>query len=169
MAMKAHHPALDIRQLTTVDLSQVLRIQAACFLPQLHEREDSFRSKLLLFPQGSLGCFCGLHLAAYVCAFPWRADAVVAFDSSPARLPDQPDAMYVHDLAVAPEFRGKGCASRLIQHVFRLGRSLGYRHYVLVAVQSSESFWNHYGFVRQASLDYPDGMPAARMLLIQKT
>ena len=156
---------MEIRQLTPSDVAGVLKVQKEAYLPQLLEGVETFLNKMLLFPRGVFGCLVNGELCAYVFYHPWTRDAVVPLDHPIAELPLKPDCMYIHDLAVSPACQGQGIARRLLEQVFTVGDSLGLYTYSLIAVQSSEAFWQRFGFRAVSNLEYVPGVPGTRMIL----
>jgi predicted N-acetyltransferase YhbS len=80
-------------------------------------------------------------------------------------LPDRPDTLSLHDLAVAPEARGHGVARTLFAAVHALARERGFASVSLVAVQGSDPFWARLGFRAVEHFEYAPGVPAVRMVL----
>jgi ribosomal protein S18 acetylase RimI-like enzyme len=65
---------------------------------------------------------------------------------APFALPEAPDTLYVHDLAVAPRALGRGLARRLLAQLLDGARARGLRHSALVSVQGSQGFWAGLGY-----------------------
>ena len=66
----------------------------------------------------------------------------------------QPDTLYLHDLAVAPQAAGQGLAQRLVSHLWARAAEERLSHSALVSVQGSQPFWERLGYRVQA-LDDP--------------
>ena len=93
-------------------------------------------------------CFvldAGDRLAGYLLALPYPA----------ARCPDLSRAelttyrgtnLHLHDLVVAPGFRGRGRGAGLVRTLTAAAQALGYRRISLVAVHGSTPFWAAQGF-----------------------
>lgn len=159
-----------LRVLTTSDIDAVLRVQRQAYrLPQLLERPEVFRRKMDLFPDGAIGEFKDATLVGYVFFHPWKQGEIVSLDTEIARLPDQPDCIYIHDLSVVPECHGRGIAKALFSEVRRVAGSLGISRYTLVAVQDSEPFWARLGFRPLATLEYASGVAATKMVMDRTT
>lgn len=156
---------MEIRQLTEDDIPSVLVVQHEAYLPQLLESSGTFLNKLQLFPQGALGCFIEGHLCAYIFFHPWVRNKVVPLNCSIDHLPSNTDCIYIHDLAVSPSCRAKGIGHKLVEEVLQLGSKLGIRWYSLIAVQSSEHFWQRFGFQPISQLEYADDIQGTKMLL----
>ena len=156
---------MKIRCLEAHDLPGVLQVQRDAYRSELLEAEETFSCMLSLFPDGCLGCFDGDRLVAYVFSHPWHTDQVVPLDHHRTGFPDDADCLYIHDMAVARDYRGRGLARRLLDAVFNLGEQRGVPMFALVAVQDSEPFWEQWGFERGESLFYVAGVPATHMVL----
>ncbi|WP_416357953.1 GNAT family N-acetyltransferase [Aureimonas phyllosphaerae] len=113
--------------------------------PTFHEDEAVFRDRLSLFPDGSLVLAApGGGLAAYAIAYPVRRFAPPPLDTVLGRLPEGADALYIHDVAVAPEWRGRGLAEPAIARLLALAEPFGAA--VLVSVYGTPPFWARHGF-----------------------
>ncbi len=155
-----------IRPLLTSDLPDIVRVDRESYVPDFRESETAFLSKMALFRAGSLGCFEGSELCAYVFALPVRGDAVIGVAQVLDALPDGPDTMYVHDMVVAPAHRGRGLASLLLARIADVAGQLGLERFALVAVQGSETFWQRFGFESRATFEYVPGVVATRMVAL---
>lgn len=63
----------------------------------------------------------------------------------------QPNCLYLHDLAVAPQHRGRGISRLLFDTAQALARNRQLNHMALVAVQDSAPFWLSLGFTPMAT------------------
>ncbi len=86
-------------------------------------------------------------VCAYLFAYPSRLGKVTPLGGHFA-LPDAPDTLYLHDLAVAPRAAGQGVARRLVDAL--LARAGGLRHSALVSVQDTRRFWESLGYLPAA-------------------
>jgi GNAT superfamily N-acetyltransferase len=84
-------------------------------------------------------------ISAYVFAYRSRLGAVTplhaGFEVDPAG-----DALYLHDLAVAPEAAGGGLARRLAAQLLAHARDSRLAWCALVSVQDSRGFWEGLGY-----------------------
>jgi len=155
---------VEMRPIARPDLDQVLAIHAEVYPPGLQENPATFEDKLSLRPVGAFGVFLDKFLCGYVIAHPWSADRAVPLGLVRTLLPEKPDCLYIHDLAVRPSFRGRGIARLLVDRVFEFGNSLSLRTCALMAVQSSESFWSSFGFMTLERVEYVPGIMGTRMI-----
>lgn len=154
----------EISNLKIEDMESVLSIQRKCYVPLLLEEAETFLKKLAMFPAGCLCARTETGLAGYVFAHPWITDEIVPLNGNTRTLPERCDALYIHDLAVAPESRGMGTARALIDAIFAVARSHNLANLSLVAVQNSEPFWEHWGFKGENRFEYVPQVPATHMI-----
>ncbi len=141
------------------DLDAVLAVQAACYPPAMQEAADVVRARLRASPDTVLVARDADGICAYLFAYPSRLGKVTPLGGH-FTLPDTPDTLYLHDLAVAPRAGGQGVARRLVDTL--LARAAGLRHSALVSVQDSRRFWESLGYAAAAGDDvalatYPAG------------
>jgi ribosomal protein S18 acetylase RimI-like enzyme len=137
----------SIRPARRSDLDAILRIQARCYTAIVPESPGSMGAKLTAAPDS---CFVAGRAdgtpIAYLLALPWRFDDPPHLNAQACQVPADPDTLYLHDLAVAPEARGSGAADALVGAFMaalaasRLGRAS------LIAIQGSAGWWARHGF-----------------------
>jgi GNAT superfamily N-acetyltransferase len=154
---------MEIRPLTEEDLPHVLVVQEDCYSRGLLESEETFACKLLLFPEGCLGAFEDGRLVAYVFSHPWSSGEFVPLHTSLDFLPETPDCVYIHDLAVLRPWRNRGIADRLLSTLFDLAHTYRIERVALVAVNNSERYWERYRLRRAFPLVYTKGVTATYM------
>jgi len=138
-------PALHWRSMTAADLPAVMQV-AAQVHPGYPEDEAVFAERLRLAPQG---CRClggGDGLAGYVVSHPWHPGQPPALNSLLGAVPADAADWYIHDLALRPQARGSGAASRIVEQLTDLAARAGCARLSLVAVNASVGFWEHHGF-----------------------
>ena len=154
---------MTFRHLTPADLPELHRLEADAYEPAWHESDEAFLRLITLFPEGAFGFFDGAELCAYAFGVPLPAGAVLALKAPLERLPPGADMFYIHDVAVAARYRGRGLAARLVGTLQDLARARGFRACELVSVQGSAPFWERFGFERVADFDYAPGTHATKM------
>lgn len=152
-----------IKTIPQSDLPRVVAVQKNSYPQELWEDEGIFREKRRVFPDGALGWYRDGVLQAYVFVHPWHKNETAPLFTENMTLPDKPDCLYIHDLAITPAARGKGAARALVEAAFALAAKHGLQHFSLVAVQNSESFWQKFGFTPYKTLTY-SGVPAVHMV-----
>ena len=152
-----------LRRLTRDDLPQIHRLEAATYLPSLHESDEAFLRIIDLFPDGAVGVFDADELCAYAFAVPLRAGSILELRAPLRELPHDADMFYIHDVAVGERHRGRGFATRLVEAMLDLARARRLRTSELVSVQGSAPFWQRFGFQRIGEFEYAPGAPATKM------
>ena len=144
------------RPMAPVDLDVVAAIAADGF-PDHFEGRDCFENRLALNPGG---CFVladgGGPPKGYLVAYPWTADAAPALNTLIAAIPADAAVMYLHDLALHPDVRGRGLSRPVVERLADAARTSGWPALALVAVNDAAPFWRGRGF---AVVDAP-GMTA---------
>ena len=145
------------RPLTETDLAEVHRLAAAAH-PDMGERLEVFAEKFRLYPEGCFALDLDGAVRGYLISHPWRLWDAPALDSFLGALPSAPDCLYLHDLALAPEARGRGAAAAVIERAAALAAGKGLADMALVSVRGTGAFWAHAGF-----RDAPDPRLAAKL------
>jgi GNAT superfamily N-acetyltransferase len=144
-----------VRAMSDRDIPAVMRIQAECYPEPMLESEAVFRARLALAPAT---CWIwsgpGQGAGAYLFSYPSSKDAVTALDH-PFTIPAAPDCLYLHDLAVAPDARGRRAANALATAALEKARADGLGWSALVSVQRSQVFWETLGYAAVESPPSP--------------
>ena len=154
---------ITFRHLTPDDLPELHRLEAETYEPSLHESDEAFLRLMALYPEGAFGYFDEAALCAYAFAVPLPSGSVLDLKAPLQTLPPGADMFYIHDVAVAAPYRGRGLAAALVVKLQDLGRARGFRVSELVSVQGSAPFWERFGFARVAELEYAPGTAATKM------
>jgi ribosomal protein S18 acetylase RimI-like enzyme len=105
-----------------------------------------FENRLSLAPSG---CFC-LHLCGciigYVLSHPYPQDECPDLNTVIKEIPS--DSWYIHDVAILPEFRGRGAATFMVSILKRIAIDAGFNQMTLTSVGGADTFWTRQGFVR---------------------
>jgi len=130
---------------TATDLEMIDRIAREVH-PALTERPEIFAEKFRLFPEGCLVYASDETVTGYGLSHPWRRHDIPPLDSFLKRLPERADCMYVHDVALLPQARGRGAAGRYIKMVADIAARHGLRSLTLVSVYETSGLWSRLGF-----------------------
>jgi ribosomal protein S18 acetylase RimI-like enzyme len=126
------------------DLEAISAIAAQTHI-DLPERPDVFAEKMRLYPQGCRVLAAGHEIAGYGIAHPWMRHQIPPLDSLLGQLPGMADCLYVHDVAVLPQYRGD-VARAYVATVEELARSSGIATLALVSVYGTRLMWHRLGF-----------------------
>ncbi|EJN10444.1 acetyltransferase, N-acetylglutamate synthase [Bradyrhizobium sp. YR681] len=132
------------RPTRTSDLPAISAI-AARIHPGLAERPDVFAEKMRLCPEGCRVLTADDEIVGYGLAHPWRLNRIPPLDHFLERLPGDADCLYVHDVAVLPDFRG-GVARDYVTAIEELARAAGIATLALVSVYATRPLWERFGF-----------------------
>jgi GNAT superfamily N-acetyltransferase len=119
---------------------------AARIHPDLPESPEVFAEKMRLCPDGCLVLAAENETVGYGLSHPWMQHQIPPLDGVLETLPEDADCLYVHDVAVLPDFRGGGVARAYVVRIEGLARSSGIATLALVSVYATRSLWEHFGF-----------------------
>ncbi|WP_441239337.1 GNAT family N-acetyltransferase [Bradyrhizobium sp. 930_D9_N1_4] len=132
------------RPARTPDLVAINAI-AARIHPDLSERPAVFAEKMRLYPDGCRVLVVNDAIAGYGLAHPWKQHQIPPLDGFLQTLPEDADCLYVHDVAVLPDFRG-GMARDYVDAIEALARASGIVTLALVSVYATRPLWQGLGF-----------------------
>ena len=132
------------RPMEAGDIPALMALSATVH-PTFFEGEAMFLDRLALFPEGSLVLpLWDGSLAAYALGYPVRRFAPPPLDTVLGQLPPDADALYIHDVAVDPRWRGRKLAEPAVARLLALAEPYGAA--VLVSVYGTPPFWSRFGF-----------------------
>lgn len=141
-------PSFRLRAMQAQDIPAVLAIQAECYSDVLPEDENVIRARLQAAPDFAWVAEDVHGVCAYLVTYPSALGKVTPL-SGLFQLPDQPDTLYLHDLAVASRVHGCGLGPQLVRHALSQARALQLSHTALVSVQDTRAFWQRFGYREQ--------------------
>lgn len=153
-----------VRSLVSADITALLRLQEEAYIPELLETKLAFLRKIQIFPDGCLCVELDSEISAYAISHPWRGDEAVEIGAHDLVIPECPDCYYIHDLVVEQKYRKNGLAGDLVRRLCHVARVRDLAKMVLISVQRSEQFWEHFGFRRVRKLSYGIDAPATYMV-----
>ena len=137
---------MSISLITENFWSDITKIQKKAYTELPPEDVNILKSKWLSSPKT-----CSVYLShdnmvlAYLLAHPWANEAPPKLhEKSPITVCRN---LYLHDLALAHEARGKGIARKLVENLIDNAKAQGVVKILLVAVQNSSGFWAKFGFL----------------------
>ena len=145
-----------VRLMKAVDLAEVIRVQAECYVPHMNESETIIGLRLDAAPATHWVAELAGEVVAYLAAYPSRLGKVTPL-SGCFELAEDPDCLYLHDLAVSPRARGSGVGAALIRKARAAAVSSGLAHSALVSVQDSRAFWERQGYRILENLEATQG------------
>ena len=128
------------------DLDAVVALAAAIHADH-PERPEVFAERLALFPAGSRVVEAGEGVVGYAVAHPGLIGRPPALDTLLGALPTAPDCLYLHDIALLPQARGHGLATRLVADLEALAVAEGLDRLALVAINGLAPVWRRFGFL----------------------
>ena len=141
---------MDIRNATIADLAAVTHLEAICFPAAEAASEESFAQRLMCYPS---------HFWLLM-----DGDTVVSFvNGLVTDEPDLRDEMYenaaLHDengawqmifgVDTHPDYRRRGCAGKLLEHVIGQAKAQGRRGLVLTCKEKLVAYYSKFGFVSE--------------------
>lgn len=137
---------VKIRLMRQNDLAQMLAIQAVCYTEIVPETRTSLLAKLAASPTTCFVALLNGQIVGYLLSVPWEFSNPPALNAQNCQLPDAPDCLYLHDLAIAPAGRGAGVGQRLVDAFMQTLYASGLCRACLIAIQGSASYWKRFGF-----------------------
>lgn len=119
--------------------------------PTLPERLEVFAEKLHLFPQGCFKLVFEGSMSGYALAHPWKLYSIPPLNDFLDELPNDPDCIYIHDVAVLPAARGRNAAGAFVEQISMLARSMGIGELACVSVYGTDVLWARFGFRTDSS------------------
>ncbi|MBR1129941.1 GNAT family N-acetyltransferase [Bradyrhizobium iriomotense] len=113
--------------------------------PDLPERPEVFAEKMRLYPDGCRALIADDEIVGYGLAHPWKQHRIPLLDVFLELIPDDADCIYVHDVAVLPDFRG-GASRAYVADIEKLARASGIAALALVSVYATRPLWERSGF-----------------------
>lgn len=139
---------IKIRPAQPADIEAILEIQQSCYSAIEPESRLSMLSKIIHSPQTSFVAQIqgDTKPVAYLLALPWTANEPPTLNQIITQLPQSPDCLYLHDLAVSPKAQGTGAGSALVKHLLITYQSMPMNRLCLIAIQNARSYWERFGF-----------------------
>ncbi len=136
---------MNIRPIEEADWPVILHIQSLVYGNDIPESEAVLRSKVHL---GSDVCLVitdqNHQIVGYCLSHPWGDE--------PAKLhsiyskPSDPSLLYIHDIAIAPLYAGKGLGKNVLHYLTKWAHQRGIRMLSLVSLAQAVTYWKQQGF-----------------------
>ncbi|MDQ2104703.1 GNAT family N-acetyltransferase [Azospirillum isscasi] len=141
------------RPMEPADLDRVMAI-AEVVHPDYPEDRAVFAERLALYPDGC--AMAETHAAeadgvciGYIVMHPGRLGTPPPLDSPLGALPEAPDCLYLHDVALLPAARGLGLGVAALERMNALAARQGFRWLALTSTPGARAFWDAQGFLPQ--------------------
>ncbi len=136
------------RPMIVADLARVNQIAD---IVHVNYPEDPavFANRLALFPDGCRMAEDGALSLGYCIVHPGIIGQPPALDSVMQSLPAEADCLYIHDVALLPEARGRKLGIALARLMEDVARAHGFDRIALTAVNNSDGFWGSLGYEPQ--------------------
>lgn len=135
----------EIKPASFTHLNAIVLLQLQAYTDELAESADVLGSRIAHGGAHSFVATSGDALVGYVLAHRWPDHSSPGLGLVMEQTPPDSTVIHLHDMAVAPEFRGSGIAQALLnaleQSALEVVDSI-----TLVAVQGAQNFWARVGF-----------------------
>jgi len=135
-----------MRHISAGDWAGIVAMEAAAYGGHtLSEQPAALVSRAVSSPSTCFVLDAGDRLAGYLISLPYP-DRRYPDLAVPERVAFRSRGLHLHDLVVAPGFRGVGLAGRLLDRLARTAEAQAYERISLIAVAGSDTFWSARGF-----------------------
>ena len=138
-----------IRHTKSEDFDFIDNIGTNSYPFNYYEGIESFRSKMIGYPEGCFVCEINKEILGYIISFPYILWQPYPINKSYEKV-ENSNCYYIHDLCINEKHRGKGYAVSLVNEVLKIKLNPK----VLVSVLNSENFWMKFGFQINKKFDY---------------
>jgi GNAT superfamily N-acetyltransferase len=136
---------LEINPLSEIHLPEMMNIQKICFQEAFRESIFVYDTLVKIFPDGARGAFYKDEMIGYIFFHPYKNHTVKPLDSGLV-LTGAEDCMYLHEIAILPQYQAQGIPGRLIDAFDEVSVQYRMNEQSLVSVQGSMGFWTKKGF-----------------------
>lgn len=141
-----------ITSMTEIHLSEVLRVQAECYPTTMQEAAQTLHSRLKAAPGSAWVALDAEGICAYLFTYPSTTGNITPLGGG-FHVPENPDCLYLHDLAVAKRAHGQKLGPALVTVALEAAKARGLPYSSLVSVQDSRGFWQRLGYEAFGQLD----------------
>ena len=153
-----------IRNLKKSEIKLASDLADSIYPKELEESFETFENKFLFYPAGFLGYFIDGKLIGYIVGHSWKGNDLVPLNYVIKEIKN-PDGFYIHDVAISPEYQGRGYGKELMKAIIELAIKEGFRKFLLVAVnEKSKGMIEKFGFKVSNKLEYSPGIIGYKMI-----
>jgi hypothetical protein len=113
----------------------------------LPERTEVFSEKIRLFPRGCFKYIYTDRIVGYGISHPWKLFSIPELDAFLGNCPDNPDCLYIHDVAILQEARGHHAAADYVSIIKHIAQELLVPTLACVSVYGTDVLWKRFGFI----------------------
>jgi hypothetical protein len=114
--------------------------------PTLQENVIYYLEKYSLFSEGCLALKNNNDLCGYIISHPWTLFKAPKLNSFIEYLPDTSNCMYIHDISILPEHRGKNLSRIGLEIIEELSLRNGFSYISITSVCGTNSMWESFGY-----------------------
>lgn len=137
---------LKVMSMQTQHFVGLQAVQHHAYNPNLWESTEALAAKCALSPQSCFVVCENAQVVAYIFAHPWSYLNIPKLNVAITQLAQPTELLYIHDLAVHPQWHGRGLAKLLLAAVNQAANTMTLTNMALVAVQEAMPFWQSLGF-----------------------
>lgn len=141
-----------LRTMQADDLAAVYQIQTQAYVADMVEAPALLAARLASAPECAWVAVQNGQVLAYLAAYPSIRAKISALGQD-FQIAQRANALYLHDMAVATEHKGRGLARAILEFALAYARKQGWQHACLVSVQNTRSYWQSLGFMELTELD----------------
>jgi ribosomal protein S18 acetylase RimI-like enzyme len=134
-----------IRSMNEEDLESIVQIQAEAYSGYFLESSDVIATRFATNPPTSWIAEVDGKPAAYLVSYFSLLGKINPLNKNFVMV-DQPDCLYIHDLAILPSAQGMGIARYLLNVAQKLALDNSCKNIALLSVQNTRLFWGRLGF-----------------------
>ena len=141
---------ITIRNATINDLDEIARIEGLCFPKEEAATKESFRGRLLYYPEHFWLLFEDELLVSFIDGFVTNERDLKdeMYDSPDMHVKDG-DWQMIFGINTLPEYRKRGHASSLIKHMINEAKAQGKKGVVLTCKEKLIPFYEKQGFINE--------------------
>ncbi len=139
---------MKIQKIGEASWRDILAIQDESYKEIGSESLEVLQDKWHISPDTCFVCISDEgNVAGYLLSHPWfRSEPPKLFEQLASSEEQAIEYLYLHDIAIHPEFRGRAVGHSMVKALFNVATQKNFRKVSLVAVQGSASFWLLQGF-----------------------
>jgi len=158
---------ITYKQLCKIHLKQVIEIQNKCFQKFHEENINVYDTFINVFPDGAWGAFYEDKLVGQIFFHPYKNQTEKPLNTE-LTITGEEDCMYLHEIAVLPQYRSHGISNFLLDKFNEVSRKYQIMNQSLVSVENSVEFWKKKGFkiIKKADANnYLDGFLMSKNIM----